>query len=94
MAVITFDASQFSIIFLLCLVGYCLFMGYSRNDKTGGWFILFGGIFSFSLMSGILSMFSALWLFLTPAIFLFSIKFMYDGILQILWFRKQKKKKG
>jgi hypothetical protein len=48
------------------------------------------------LLSGILTMFSLLWLFLSPAIFIFSIKFMYDGILLIFFYRaveKQKKKK-
>ena len=88
---IIIDMAQFGLVFILLLTAFLLFMGYSLNNKRGGWFIFFGGLLSFTLIALVLATFGGISIFISPILFALCIRITYDGILTILYSGKTKK---
>jgi hypothetical protein len=85
MATLSFDLSQFGIIVLMVLTFFFLYMGYGLNDrKQGGMFLIFGGIFTFSLMATLIATFSGVWWFTSPAFIIFAVIVWRDAWI-LLW---------
>jgi hypothetical protein len=80
MAILSFDISQFGIVILMIMTFFFLYMGYGMQDrKQGGFFLIFGGIFTFSLMMTLISTFSGVWWFTSPVFVTFSVIVLRDG---------------
>jgi len=85
MSVLSFDVSQLGILVLMVLTFFFLYMGYGMRDrKQGGMFLLFGGIFTFSLMILLVTTFSGVWWFTSWAFVLFAVIVWRDAWI-LLW---------
>lgn len=82
---LTYDTSQFAMVFLLILVMYFLYMGYGIQGERGGWFLIFGGFFTISLLLMIIATFEGIWWFASPGIVGFGLFVLRDGIIKTFY---------
>lgn len=80
---ISLNGPQFSIIVLILLTGLFLFLGIGLNDPRGFFMLMLAGLFSFSLFSAVLLLFTGIWLLLSPGILIISIIILYDGCIKM-----------
>jgi len=88
-SIITYDTTQFAMVFLLLMVMYFLYMGYGLKGSRGGWFLIFGGFFTISLFLMIVSTFEGIWWFASPGIILFAILVLKDGVIKAFYESKE-----
>jgi hypothetical protein len=90
---ITIDMADFSLIILLILTLFFIFMGYGMRDrKQGAWFLIFAGIFYIVLMMGVIALFSGIWWFVSPVMMLFGVIIIRDAWLMLIHGKKYGRK--
>lgn len=80
---VTFDINQFSLVILLLMTFFFIFVGMTlRDGKVAGIFLMFAGVLFFNLVWILLALFGGLWILLSPAYFIFDFMLFYYGCIR------------
>jgi len=93
MAIIIYDATQFSLVVLMLMTMFLLYMGYGIQGERGGWMLIFASLFSMSLFIALVAAFSGVWWIISPGLgAAFFVIVMRDGILKAFYKSNENKK--